>query len=1103
MGGGGGTGTQRLPSKKPSKGGNGGGIIILISDSLISLGSDTIRANGETVTEIATAGGGGGGGGGIIVTDVENYIGSIRMEVKGGNGGNTNDPNMITGPGGYGGGGLIWHKFSSMPSNVSFTLECGEPGIHLPTGQNWSATITITTGGVLNNLNIPIRGFLFNIMPYDQDVCQHIRPDTIWASYPKGGNGIFSYVWQQSPNRLTWTNAGPGRNDTVYFAPEPLLDTTYYRRIVTSGVTKDTSLIYTINILPALTNNVIAADDTIVQGGSPQPLYHNAAAIGGGNQKDYNYLWQLSYDYSTWLPADGINNQLGHAPAGLLDTTFYRRIVTSHVCKDTSNVLTITVLDSIRGNTLYQDTSICQFTKPGTISSGLLTGGEPGDYRFRWQKSSDKTNWSDMPVVTDHYSPGALDDTVYYRKIIYSGSEDACIDTSNIVSIIVHPVIQGNNVIVSISNTSCEGEKTNAIVQASGSVTGGNKIYNYTWQSRYWLGNTWADATGIIDQASYDPGIMTDSTYFRRLIHSGACRDTSNQVIINVHPMVLNNLISEDQTICDFDLPGRLMDVPPAIAGGIGDYACLWISSSPDSLSWLSTDSTGLDFSPPRISDTTYYKRIVISGVCHDSSNLVAIFVQDSIRNNTLLNGPVDSTCYIIPLLIEGTAGPGQVSGGDKENYIYRWIKSADNISWGIAPLISNQKNYTTEELTDSAWYRRVIVSGACPDTSSSTFVHINPRPTGHIVDSAYQNACYLKGGALINYNILIQLTGRSPFTFEFDDGLSTTTFDNFYYPAERTFEMRRTTNDSASYTITLLSITDDNGCTAMESGMTGMATASVYKIPVTNITTSSQEVCDSVVALTAAKDVGLGTWSVTEGDDNMTFTNPHGAATVARTIFGSADSLHYWILWTEQNWQCISRDSIELIFYKQPEPAFAGNDSVVFFADTVRLYATPPTAGTGVWTLEAGDAVITDIYDPASFLDLGSENLDEPRDYTFRWTITNGKCTVVEDDVALSRRDIRRYDGFSPDGNDINDYYVIRGLDYADSWEILFYSRQGNLLRKISSDQGVSEEQLWDGKLENGKDVEDGTYYYILRVTKGNRNYEYKGTVELARERK
>ena len=1105
MGGGGGTGTQRLPDKQSSKGGNGGGIIILISDSLISFGSDTIRANGQTVTEIATAGGGGGGGG-VIAADVENYVGDLFMEVKGGDGGNTNDPDTITGPGGAGGGGLIWHKFSALPSNVTINRDNGNPGEHIPTGQLWGATYPGSAiGGKLKYFNVPIRGFLFNIMPNDQDICQHIKPDTIWASYPKGGDGIFSYRWQQSLDQITWTNAGPARNDTVIFVPGLLMDTTYYRRIVTSGETIDTSLIHAINVLPALTNNFVAADDTICKGGSPQPLHHNAAAIGGGNLVDYHYRWEANYDNNSWSLAGGTNDQLGYSPAILLDTTYYRRIVTSHVCTDTSNVLTITVLDSIGGNTLYQDTSICQYTEPNTIIADIITGGDPYDYRIKWQKSSDKLIWTDMGVTTEFYYPGVLDDTVYYRRIIYSGSEDACIDTSNIISIIVHPVIQGNNILVSVSNISCEGVPANTIVQGSGSVTGGNKVYNYTWQSMYWMGTTWADAPGTINQAVYEPGKLSDSTFFRRLISSGACKDTSDQVIINVHPKVINNIISADQTICYLDLPERLTDVPPGVGGGIGSYSYQWLTSSPDSLSWQNTDSTGLGFSPPRLNDTTYYKRVVMSGACHDSSNLLSIFVQDLIENNKMIEGQFTYTCYIIPDTLEGTTGtdPDPITGGDRVNYSYQWLKSTDTLTWSVAPLVNNLSDYITEELTDSTYYRRVVWSGACLDTSSSILVRINPRPAGHIVDSVYQSVCYQLGGAVITYNILFSLTGSPPFSFIAYDGTRGTTYDHFNYPERKTFPFPRTTYDSAKLVINLTSITDKNGCKAFESGMTGTAYASIYKIPEATIKTESQIICDSSATLHAAKDVGLGTWSVIEGDENMTFSPPGDSVTSAVTTFGERDSLYYRIMWTRKNWECISRDTTEIILFKQPEPAFAGNDSTVYFADTLRLFANPPTAGVGVWTIEGGDAVLSDTNDPFSFVNLGSSNLDEPKEYSFRWTISNGVCNTVDDDVALSRRDIRRYDGFSPDNNLINDYYVIRGLDYADSWKISFYSRQGNLLREVRSDQGISEMELWDGKLENGRDLEDGTYYYILIVTKANRDYEYKGTIELARERK
>jgi len=1102
MGSGGGTSTQ-ISDRNATKGGNGGGIIILITDTIASNGNDTIRANGQTVTELARAGAGGGGGGGFILSDAENYIGNLVMEARGGDGGSTNDADTTTGPGGFGGGGLIWHKEDDLPLNVSTDILSGQPGRHVQSGSLWGASAfsSSTRGDLREDLNVHIRGFLFNVMPNDQDVCQFIQPDTISASTPKGGDGIFSYRWQQSPDQLTWLDAGPEANDQLILIPLPRTDTTYYRRIVTSGDTKDTSLIHAVNVLPALTNNAITDDDTICEGESPVPLYHDAGTIGGGDLVNYFFQWEESNDSLVWTSAVGDNDTLEFAPEGLLDTTFYRRVVNSHVCTDTSNVLGITVLDSIKGNTLYRDTSICQFTAPNTIISDIISGGQPGDHRFRWENSSNNLDWSDLGVFTEFYYPGVLSDSIYYRRIVYSGSEDACIDTSNTVAIIVHEVITGNNIIVSISNTICQDEQANAIVQASGSFGGGNGIPVYTWQVRDWQGTDWTDAGGNNSARDYGPDVMTDSSYFRRIISSGACLDTSSEVIINVHPRILDNVISADQVICDFNLPAKLEDVSPAISGGIGGYTYLWLSSTPDSLSWSSTDSTRLEFYPPRLSNTNYYKRIVNSGACNDSSNLIRISVQDSIKNNDIMNGPVDSTCYAVSILLNGRGAAG-MTGGNESSYNFKWIKSVDNSSWAAAPEEDELQNYTTVNLTDSAYYRRIVTSGSCTDTTLSTLIRINPRPTGNIVDSAYNNACYTSGGNPINYDILVEFTGRAPYSFVFDDGTNTTTVDNFNYPTPVTFPVPRMTDDSASYTITLLSITDDNNCEALGTGLNGTAVASIYKVPQTNILSGSVIACDSVVPLDAVKDVGIGTWSVAEGDANMSFSQQHGSNTVASTVFADTDSLYYKVYWTEANWECISTDSVDIIFYKQPEPAMAGFDSTVYFADTVRLFALDPTAGVGVWTVEAGQASIDSINDPHAKADLGGSDLDLAKEYAFRWTITNGICDVVEDDVAISRRDMRRYDGFSPDMNGTNDYFVILGLDFAESWEINFYSRHGNLLRTVTSGQGVTEDMLWDGKLEDGDDVEDGTYFYVLAVTKNSRSYEYKGTLELARIR-
>jgi gliding motility-associated-like protein len=202
----------------------------------------------------------------------------------------------------------------------------------------------------------------------------------------------------------------------------------------------------------------------------------------------------------------------------------------------------------------------------------------------------------------------------------------------------------------------------------------------------------------------------------------------------------------------------------------------------------------------------------------------------------------------------------------------------------------------------------------------------------------------------------------------------------------------------------------------------------------------------------------------------------------------------------------------VEVIFWKEPEQAYAGSkageeyDTVIYFADYMYMYANPPTAGSGKWTITSGTASIENDTLYNTKINLGSQNLDEATDYTFRWAVNNGVCPETSDEITVARRDLRIYESFSPDGNSINEFFTIEGLDYADTWDLKIFSRSGNLIKQITKgidETGLEEDELWDGTYDGGRPVESGIYYYVLEVTKGDHApYRYKGFVVIARER-
>lgn len=73
----------------------------------------------------------------------------------------------------------------------------------------------------------------------------------------------------------------------------------------------------------------------------------------------------------------------------------------------------------------------------------------------------------------------------------------------------------------------------------------------------------------------------------------------------------------------------------------------------------------------------------------------------------------------------------------------------------------------------------------------------------------------------------------------------------------------------------------------------------------------------------------------------------------------------------------------------------------------------------------------------------------------------------------------------FSPNGDGINDNFVIKNIFQFDNVSVEIYSRWGDLLFKFSGtgQQYATESNQWNGKNEKGKDHPMGSYVYIVKI--------------------
>jgi hypothetical protein len=268
-------------------------------------------------------------------------------------------------------------------------------------------------------------------------------------------------------------------------------------------------------------------------------------------------------------------------------------------------------------------------------------------------------------------------------------------------------------------DTICSGDQ--AILQA----TGAN---NYIWSPATGLSNT----SGALVIASPSSSTIYTVTGW----DTNGCA-SSETVPITVEGPLSSNTITGDQDVCSGAQPLMLVGSMPG--GGNGTYLYLWEEST-DGTTWLPAAGPNslINYAPPALSDTIYYRRRVMWNSCTGNfsllSNTVTVRVQPSITGDAVSS---DQTICSgsIPVALTGA----QPAGGDG-NFTYLWMESPDGNTWNPAAGVNNMSSYAPPVLSDTIYYMRTSSSGACTGNykSSSNIVKITVEPaiTGNAVSS-------------------------------------------------------------------------------------------------------------------------------------------------------------------------------------------------------------------------------------------------------------------------------------------------------------------------------------------------------------------------------
>ncbi|RJE74831.1 PKD domain-containing protein [Reichenbachiella sp. MSK19-1] len=302
-----------------------------------------------------------------------------------------------------------------------------------------------------------------------------------------------------------------------------------------------------IEIVGALSDDTPGTSTEICAGETPT-LDANTPT-GGETSIAYQYLWQVSSNQSTWSDAPGINDGEDYTITAsnptATTTKYYQRITTSLNCTAVSGMFTVVTDPSTLSGILSSDQNECY----GNNTFRLVLEAYRGEI-LDWESdtNADFSTATSLGITSDSYTYSDLTGTTYFRVSVQSGVCEQ--EYSNTATITVQDEITGNVIDPDIAECSDTDPGTLTATAVAGGA--GSGTYSYQWQSSSDDSN-FSDISGATSE-NYAPGILTSTTYFRRIATStgtSTCSVTSESLEINITQAPKTDLTVLAPAVCD------------------------------------------------------------------------------------------------------------------------------------------------------------------------------------------------------------------------------------------------------------------------------------------------------------------------------------------------------------------------------------------------------------------------------------------------------------------------------------------------------------------------------------------------------------------------
>jgi len=956
--------------------------------------------------------------------------------------------------------------------NVSATVT---PGI----STTYVLTITDTTGVCPDGLDSVI------VTVYSRPVADAGADKTIceldFVDIGGGGNSANGYLF-------SWDNAAGGGSVSGGFVTKnvsPLLTSAYTLTVSdTTGFCPDSIDAVLVNVIT--TPIADAGTNDSICNGAPA----NLGGVGNGAE-GYNFDWKIGT-----LP--------GSIGSGFVSGGFIAEVVFPTV----SSIYSVTVSDTAGAcPNATDDIIITVYEMPQAMAGGDVaiclggstiigaTGNNENGYLYSWDNAAGSGTVA-SGLVSENVSP--IISTAYTLTV--SDPAGACPDDTDdvLVQVITPPIANAG-----IDTTICVGNFINV-----GDIGNAANGYNYSWNNGAGSGTV---VGGLVTE-SVSPATTTTYTVTVSDTLGSTCPDVTDALIITVI----------QQPVADAG-PDRGMCAGGSISiGGSGNlengYNFFWDNSGGSGI----VSSGGADATVGPGVGTTYTLTISDpTGTCPDAIDQMfvtvgSIPVADAGPDRHICNG--DSIAI---------GGPGNMDAG----YDYSWDNGAGiggvtggQVTETVAPSSTTLYTLTIEDpgniCSDSIDQMVVIVheiavadagidaticigssiniGGAANSANGYYYSWNNGAGSGFVASGV--TAQNVSPDSSITYTLTVtDTTGLCPPDTDsitinvnyppmanagvndsicFGENIQLNGYggDIYSWVQDGTLDDPDIPNPIASPTATTLYILTVDSLTGCSDSDTVQIV--VFALP-ESFAGSDIEVCGTSQALDADPATGTGTWFFPDGINIVELNNPLAVADANKEGI-------YTLIWLVYDGYCTNTSEVELSYYGDPV-AVAGIDQNLGLSVSTTLSARLPEFGVGTWASASGLVIFNDPTDPYTVAELVS-----PGEHIVEWTVTNGVCPPSSTEVIITSARFSIPDVITPNGDGLNDQFVITGLEFYEAKELKVFNRWG---KEMFSSNDYNND--WNGSIKGGKLLPKDTYYFILTL---NNSVKHSGTIRIER---